>query len=116
MRRQLRRPLYQASAPTKGIARPGQQIGNATGMFTCTSRADTTMVVAAVASDATITVASATGIVAGDLIGVLLDNGLTHWTKVSGAPSGAVVTLAAAMPSAAAIGRQVSANRWIAVT
>lgn len=113
--RALRRPLYQAAVPTQGLAKLGQVIGGPAGLFTCIGRADTTLAVAASTSDASVTVTSATGITNGDVIGILLDNGKTHWTTVNGAPSGAVVTLTAAMPSAAAIGKSVGTNRWLTV-
>lgn len=47
---------------------------------------------------------TALGITAGDDIGIVLDNGVTFWTTVSGAPSGANVTLAAPLPSSASAG------------
>lgn len=69
--------------------------------------ASTTTTVAAATSDTTITVASVSGIAASSSIGVLLDSGSLHWTTVSGAPSGLVVTLATGLPSAAAVGARV---------
>lgn len=67
----------------------------------------TTLSVAAVATNLTITVVSAAGFANGGHIGIELDNGLQHITTVNGAPAGNVITLAVAMPSAAAIGRVV---------
>ena len=57
----------------------------------------------------TITVDSITGIAANDEIGIVLDSGAFHWTTVSGAPSGSTVTLAVAIPTAAASGNKVHA-------
>lgn len=67
----------------------------------------TALAVAAVATDGTITVDSATDIANADNIGIVLDDGTFHWTTVNGAPAGAVVTLTVAMPSAAAIDNKV---------
>lgn len=112
-KRSLYRPLYATAVPTTGVGHPGERIGNATGSYTIIDRRDTTLAVAAVATNLTITVASATGMASGDLIGVELDTGGTHWTTINGAPAGAVVTLTVAMPSGAAIGRAVVTNRWV---
>lgn len=62
----------------------------------------TTLSVAAVATDTTITVTSATGIADGDNIGVELSDGTRQWTTVSGSPAGNVVTLSAALTGDAA--------------
>lgn len=114
MRRACRRPVSQAAVPTQGTAYVGQQIINsAGGAFTCTARNATALSVAAIATDITITVTSAAGMATGDLIGVLLDDGTTHWTTINGAPVANVITLTVAMPSAAAIGNNVVANRWV---
>lgn len=50
----------------------------------------------------TIAVQSAVGVLSGDNIGVILNNGLTFWTTVNGAPVGSVVTLDSALPSVGA--------------
>ena len=60
-----------------------------------------------------ITLTSSTGFTAGDLIMIELDatssggTNLKHYTTQVGAPSGAEITIAAALPSAAAAGRVV---------
>ena len=51
-----------------------------------------------------IQVTSATGVLAGDNIGVVLDSGATFWTTVSGAPSGNTITLASPLPSSTTSG------------
>jgi len=59
----------------------------------------------AVAAGATsLPVVSASGINAGDNIGVVLDNNAVFWTTVSGAPAGNVITLSSALPSSASQG------------
>jgi len=55
----------------------------------------------AAASATAMTVDSITDISASDNIGIVLDDGTTHWTTVSGSPSGTTVTLATGLASAA---------------
>lgn len=69
----------------------------------------TTTTANAAAAATTITLTSASGFTNGKQIGIILDSGSVHWTTISGAPSGLVVTLAAALPSAAASGSTVYA-------
>jgi hypothetical protein len=69
----------------------------------------TTLASAAAQSAGTVTLTSASGIAAADYIGIRMDGGPIHWTTVSGAPSGAVVTLTVAMAGAAAAGSRVFA-------
>lgn len=104
-----------SSSPTRGYApEVGVKVSNtAGGWFTNTFSKDTTITVAQVATDTTITVASVTSITSGDIVGLELDDGSTHWTTVNGAPSGSVVTLTNALPSGAAAGKRVVFNRWI---
>lgn len=62
----------------------------------------TSLSAAAVATDTTITVASASGILDGDNIGVLCSDQTIHWTTVNGSPAGTTITLTDAMDAAAA--------------
>jgi len=55
----------------------------------------------AAAAATSMTVDSITGIAASDNIGIVLDDGTTHWTTVSGTPSGTTVVLASGLASAA---------------
>lgn len=114
-KRSMSRSMFQASAPTQGLARPGRQVGSPTGQYTCVGRADTTLTAQGAAAATSLTVASIAGISSGDVIGVLLDTGLTHWTTVSAAPSGSTVTLTAGLPSVAASGRAVGTTTWLAL-
>jgi hypothetical protein len=57
----------------------------------------------------TVTVAAIGTIANGDVIGIELDDGDMHWTTVNGAPSDTLVTLTAALPSAASDGNRVYA-------
>lgn len=65
---------------------------------------------ALVATNTSVTIAAAGSIADGDLVGILLDNGQTHWSTVSGL-TGATFTVAA-LPSGAASGARVVFNRW----
>jgi hypothetical protein len=50
-------------------------------------------------ADKNIVVDDATGISDGDIVGVLLDNGQWHWSRVSGKPLGNSVTMTPAVPA-----------------
>lgn len=69
--------------------------------------AQTTLSVAASNGAASVTLTSVTGVADTYNIGVVLDSGRIHWTTVSGAPAGSVVTLAAVLTGAAAAGNTV---------
>lgn len=114
IKRQMERPLFKANTtvPTDSLLQAGDSIKTSTGEHQVIFRFDTALSVAAVATNATITLSAVTGIATGDSIAILLDDGTTHFTTVNGAPSGSVVTLTVAMPSAAAIGNNVAALRW----
>ena len=65
------------------------------------------LAVAGVALDATVTVDDDTGILNGDHIGILLDDGTMQWTTVNGVPVANVITLTTALTGAAALGNAV---------
>lgn len=67
----------------------------------------TNLTATAMSGDTTIQVASIAQFANGDSIGVLLDNGGTFDTTVSGTPTGHTITLAAAMPAQATSGAAV---------
>lgn len=69
----------------------------------------TTLFADAASGASTIVVSSASGISAGDHIGIVLDNGAVHWTTVNGAPAGTTITLTAVLTDSAAAGRFVYA-------
>lgn len=58
-----------------------------------------------------VTVTSATGIVYGSSIGIVLDDGTTHWDIVSAAPSGTTITIEEGLDGAAASGNTVYVPR-----
>lgn len=110
VRRQMRQPLYQPAKPTQGNAPLGTVVQGPSTSWKVTARVDTSLSSAA-PPGMSITVASAAGIAAGDIIGVLLADGTTHWTAVS-AISGATLTLSTGIPSEASVGARVATVRW----
>lgn len=99
----------------------GQIVGDISGAVRYGNSLDfeSTLSVAAIAGDFTVTLVSAAGLANGDVIGVQLDATVTgvkkwHVATVVGAPAGNVVTLSVAIPSNSAIGNSVRANRWTA--
>lgn len=111
--RAIQRPTYQTTSPTKGAAYLGDKVANAAGFYTCTMRIDQT-ISAGVATSATVLpfTGQAGALAANDVVGLLLDNGNTHWAKVVSV-SIPNVTIDTALPSAAASGSVVVVNRWV---
>lgn len=106
-------PIALSSSPTSGFAKQGQIVSNtAGGMWVCTKSLDRTLSVTTATAGTSITVNDATGIANGDIVGILLDNGETHWTTVS-ALSGATFTVSA-LPSQASSGKRIVFNLWAA--
>lgn len=68
---------------------------------------ETTTTVAEAAGAVSITVADATGIVTGDVIGIKLDSGAIHWPATGCTVAGSVLSFATPLPSAAASGARV---------
>lgn len=83
------------------------QLGIATSDHISTEYNRTTLSVAGVATNTTITVSDVTGITDGDYIGIALDDSTMHWTTVNGSPVGSVVTITDALTGAAAISNTV---------
>lgn len=113
--RALSRPPHLTGTPSKGLAHAGLVVGSDTGARVCTHRVDMVLDSAASATDTVISVDSAVGTTAGDLIAVELDDGLTHWTTIASRSSNDL-TLDDAMPSAASVGLRVATNRWSSLT
>ncbi len=68
---------------------------------------ETTLTVAAVNGNTSLTVASIAGFVNGDFVGLMLDSGAMHFATVNGVPAGSNVVITPAVPSGAAIGKQL---------
>lgn len=107
----LCRPLFGTGVPTQGNVPKGTTIETATNRIVAVERAQTTTTAAAASGATTVSVASVTGMLAGDVIGVLLTDGTTHWTTIASIAS-LVVTLTTALTGAAPSGAQVVTNRW----
>lgn len=112
MKELIYRPAFGTAQPTKGLAHPGATIQGVSGLWRSASRVDTT--VAAVNSESELALDSVSGIQVGDVIGVLMPSGETHWTSVAG-KSGSVVTLESNPPSAVSVGAAVGTTRWVYV-
>lgn len=78
-----------------------------TGDHCSSSMYDTAVAMAASAGDTAIAVDSVDGMVAGQNIGIQLDDETIQWTTVAGAPAVGAVPLAAALTDTAAIGNVV---------
>jgi hypothetical protein len=104
-----------SASPTKWafLYRKGAVIENAAPAsgsplgWVCVNRVDTAMKVAAVGTGSNIDVDDTTGMTAGDIITILLDDGTYHNTTISGVTDGDTLALTDAMPSAAAIDNPV---------
>ena len=69
---------------------------------------------AAVVTATTMEVDDTTGMTAGDIIGVELDNGTWHWTTIDGVTDGDTVELTAGLAGdGAAIDNDVVSNLWL---
>lgn len=106
---------FVTSTPTKFVGKIGDMVAGSASDFRCVFFLDTTLTVAAapsanVITPAATTVASLGSVANGDLIGIDLDDGTTHWTTISGI-GGGNLTLTTALPSAAAAGSRVYVSR-----
>lgn len=99
--------------PTQGFAPHGTIVTkeDGTSFYTCIFHHDDDLNGAFAASATSITVTTISTVANGDVVGILLDNGLTHWSTVSGLSSSTFTI--DALPSDAADGNRVVFNRWI---
>jgi hypothetical protein len=72
-----------------------------------------TTLAAGYTSGTAVTIAAATGTADGDIIGINLDAGTTHWTTVASGGGTTSIGLTAGAASAAASGARVVFNRWV---
>jgi hypothetical protein len=86
----------------------GQYVLGVDGTHCTTDYERTRLTASAAATATTVHIADATGMTAGDHIGILLDNGTLFWTTISGAP-GTTTTITDALTGAASSGAQVFA-------
>jgi hypothetical protein len=108
---QLSQGAAASSVPTRGFAYQGEAVRKPTGgWYSCTFALETTLSASAAGGATSVSVTDATGVEDGDIVGILLDDGTTHWTSVTNL-SGSTFDVSA-LPSAAASGRQIVFNRW----
>lgn len=103
------------TAPTKFLGRIGDIAAGTTADYRCTYALETTLADAAAASATQLRLTSFSlsgfgSVQIGDLIGIDLDDGNTHWTTVS-AIGGGLHTITAALPSGASAGSAVYVSR-----
>jgi len=81
------------------------------------SRVETTIWVQASVNDKTIEVVATAGMVAGDVVGIILDDGTTHWTSVPSLNDADTVVISNTIPAGryAAVGGKFYTNRWKAL-
>jgi hypothetical protein len=107
-------PTILNGSPTKGWLPVGYQIldtstGPATHRYVSFSY-ETFLASSASLGATSLTVTTVSTIANSDIVGLLLDNGSTHWSTVSGL-AGSTFTVSA-LPSAAAAGNRIVFNRW----
>lgn len=105
------------AVPTQGFVHNGYiaNKSDGTALYQNTFELETTLSVAALSSDASVTVTDATGVAIGDVMGVQTDTlTTTTWKTVTGV-AGNVVSFSGTMGTAAAIGQRVTFNRWVTV-
>lgn len=109
---------YVVTKPTAFIGKVGDVVQGLDTSYRCRLMLETKLTVDGLVYAANVTVASLAGaggsgaVLAGDLIGIDLNDNSTHWTTIASL-SGLTVTLTAALPSAAAIGNNVYVSRLV---
>lgn len=110
IRRRMELALLSPFSPPMGAAAPGTVVATASGVRTVVEQRSTT-VSAATVSGTVLPIASNYGIAVGDVLGVEMANGVTHWAIITGASSNSV-TLSRPLPGEVAAGSQVIVTRW----
>jgi hypothetical protein len=108
-------PLTLNGTPTRGYAPLGTQVWNTSGtpaMETVTYAHETILDGALAATDTSVTVTDIDTVANGDVVGIPLDDGSTHWGVVASL-SGSTFTVAAIPASRSAVDNaRVVFNRW----
>jgi len=108
------------TSPTAGKYEVGRLVYNATPSewavigWQCVSRVDSQMRVGAVATDTTMEIDATAGMTAGDIVGVVQDDGTTHWTTVASITDGDTLELTVGLTDDAAIDNDVYTYRFVA--
>lgn len=109
---------YVTSKPTAFIGKVGDVVQSLDISYRCRLMLETKLTIEAVPAASTVTVSSLAGaggtgaVLAGDLIGIDLNDNSTHWTTAASL-SGLNVTLTNTLPSGAAIGNNVYISRLV---
>ena len=111
------------ASPTAGIARLREiayNIAPAAGSpigWQCIRRFDTTVKVQWTATDTTGDITATTSMAADDVIGIVLDNGVVHWSTIASVTDGDTVVINDGIPAGrtAEIGAAVYTMRWKAM-
>ena len=111
-RRALHRPLYQESKPTSGIAPLGTSVNSQSGEWRVVGRADTTLSDSSAGGASSLSVDSTSGMLEGDVVGVLLTDGTTYWGTVVEVADTALSVTPPLPSSGADLGARVSTVRW----
>ena len=111
-------PEYRNAVPTQGFWLRGDEVknsqptaGGAPG-WTNVFNLSTTLAADEPSGETAMAVASGTGTLDGDAIGVKLDNGQWHWTTIASGGGTTTLTLTAAIPGDAASGNAVWVFRF----
>ena len=83
--------------------------------WVCISRVDTQFRVAGVATDTILEVDSTTGMVAGDIVGIVVDDGSIDWTDIDTVDDSDTMTVSDGLSDACAINNNIYTYRWIAM-
>lgn len=110
LQRRLRKPLSQISAPTKGAPPVGERIRTPQGDLVVEERAKRTLSAANTGAKQ-VTANTGDKLAVGDVIGIELSTGKTHWTKIAGLTA-SNIQLADALPSEIYEGSPAINVRW----
>lgn len=113
------RQISLAAAPTNGFATVGEIVTKTNGaaFYICNFALDTTLTEEVSISEKTdITCTSLTGVQAGDIVGILLNDGTTYWDTVADVVGGDLTLTGAGPTVAAANGNRIVFNRWTTLT
>lgn len=106
------RQMTLPTIPTGGYVPRGTMVSKEDGasIYLCTFAYETTTNGALAGGATSVTVTTIGTVANGDVVGIKLDDGSTHWSTVSGL-AGSTFTVSA-LPSAAANGSRIVFNRW----
>lgn len=110
-RNELTQGLYQPTRPTRGFAPVGTVVEGGDDRWVVTWSSKSSLLTGSDSGANELQLKDSPAAMAGDILGVELSNGATHWTTISGI-DGDLVTLLSPIPSGAAGASPVSITRW----